>query len=88
MTQDDTITTVLTQSAQERLKQIVARIERLDEEKSQVASDIKDVYNEAKAIGYDTKALRQVVRLRKIDRQERAEMEQITDLYLHALGEI
>lgn len=78
----------LTQSAKEKLKLIVTRIERLEEEKAGIASDIKDVYAEAKALGYDTKALRAVVRLRKIDRQEREEQEQVLDLYLAALGEI
>jgi uncharacterized protein (UPF0335 family) len=78
----------LTKSAQEKLKQIVERIERLEEEKKQTADDIKDVYAEAKALGYDTKVLRTVVRLRKQDRQEREEHEQVLDLYLAALGEI
>lgn len=78
----------LTQSAKEKLKQVVARIERLEEEKAGIASDIKDVYAEAKALGYDTKALRAVVRLRKLDRREREEQEQVLDLYLAALGEI
>lgn len=78
----------LTQTAKEKLKQIVSRIERLEEEKAGIASDVKDVYAEAKALGYDTKALRAVVRLRKIDRREREEQEQVLDLYLAALGEI
>lgn len=78
----------LTQTAKEKLKQVVARIERLEEEKAGIASDIKDVYAEAKALGYDTKALRAVVRLRKIDRREREEQEQVLDLYLQALGEL
>ncbi len=78
----------LTQSAKEKLKQVVARIERLEEEKAALASDIKDVYAEAKSLGYDTKALRAVVRVRKLDRQEREEQEQMLDLYLAALGEI
>ncbi|MFZ4601004.1 MAG: DUF2312 domain-containing protein [Alphaproteobacteria bacterium] len=78
----------LTQSAKEKLKQIVTRIEKLEEEKKGIAADIKDVYAEAKAVGYDTKALRKVVSLRKIDRQEREEQEMVLDLYLAALGEI
>lgn len=78
----------LTQAAKEKLKLVVARIERLEEEKAAIASDIKDVYSEAKALGYDTKALRAVVRLRKQDRREREEQEQMLDLYLAALGEI
>ena len=78
----------LTQTAQEKLRQLVARIEKLEEEKKSVADDIKETYGEAKALGFDSKVLRQVVRWRKQDRQEREEQEQVRDLYLHALGEI
>ncbi|GIK49996.1 MAG: DUF2312 domain-containing protein [Hyphomonadaceae bacterium] len=78
----------LTQTAQEKLRQLVARIERLEEEKKSIADDIKESYAEAKAMGFDSKVLRQVVRLRKQDRQEREEQDQIRELYLHALGEI
>jgi uncharacterized protein (UPF0335 family) len=78
----------LTQSAKEKLKQFVARIEKLEEEKSQLAADIKETYGEAKGLGFDAKVLRQVVKFRKQDRQEREEQEQVRDLYLHALGEI
>ncbi|MGD9738782.1 MAG: DUF2312 domain-containing protein [Bauldia sp.] len=69
-----------------QLKSIVERIERLEEEKKAIADDIKDVYAEAKANGFDTKTLRTVVRLRKQDRAEREEQEALLDLYLHALG--
>lgn len=78
----------LTETAREKLRQIVARVERLEEEKSEVANQIKEVYAEAKSMGYDTKALRQVVRLRKIDRQDREEAEMMLDLYMQAVGEI
>ena len=78
----------LTQTAQEKLRQLVARIEKLEEEKKSIADDVKETYAEAKGMGYDTKVLRQVVRLRKQDRQEREEQEQVRELYLHALGEI
>lgn len=78
----------LTQSAQEKLRQLVARIERLEEEKKSIGDDIKESYAEAKAVGFDSKVLRQVIRIRKQDRQEREEQEQIRELYLHALGEI
>lgn len=77
----------LNKSEQDKLKQIVDRIERLEEEKKQTADDIKDVYAEAKAFGYDTKVLRKVIRLRKQDRQEREEQEQMMELYLAVLGE-
>lgn len=78
----------LTQSAREKLRQLVARIEKLEEEKKSIADDIKESYAEAKAVGFDSKVLRQVVRLRKQDSQEREEQDQIRELYLHALGEI
>ena len=78
----------LTQTAQEKLRQLVARIERLEEEKKSIGDDIKESYAEAKATGFDSKVLRQVIRFRKQDRQEREEQEQIKELYLHALGEI
>lgn len=74
--------------AGDHLKALVARIEHLEEEKAAVASDIKDIYAEAKGNGYDTKALRTVVRLRKQDKDERAEQEAILETYLHALGMI
>jgi uncharacterized protein (UPF0335 family) len=78
----------MTQSAQEKLRQLVARIEKLEEEKKSIADDVKETYAEAKGMGYDTKVLRQVIRIRKQDRQEREEQEQVRELYLHALGEI
>ncbi len=86
----DTVTApqALTQTAQDKLRQLVARIETLEEEKKSIADDVKESYAEAKALGFDSKVLRQVVRLRKQDRQEREEQEQIRELYLHALGEI
>jgi len=70
----------------EQLKSIIERIERLEEEKAGIASDIKDIYAEAKGNGYDTKALRQVIRLRKKDAAERDEEEHILDTYKRALG--
>ena len=75
-----------TQVAREQLRSIVERIERLEEEKKAISDDIKDVYGEAKANGFDTKVLRQVVRMRKQDTSERQEQDAIRDLYLHALG--
>jgi uncharacterized protein (UPF0335 family) len=72
--------------ARDQLKAFVERIERLEEEKKGVADDIKDVYGEAKAAGYDTKVLRKVISIRKQDKDERAEQEAILDTYLHALG--
>ena len=73
--------------AAERLRSFIERVERLEEEKSVIAGAVKEVYAEAKGEGYDTKTLRQVVRLRKMDRAERQEREALLDLYLSALGE-
>jgi uncharacterized protein (UPF0335 family) len=75
------------ETTREKLRQTVAKIERLEEEKREVAEQIKEVYAEAKAIGFDTKALRQVIRLRKIDKAERDEQEMVLETYLIALGE-
>jgi uncharacterized protein (UPF0335 family) len=72
--------------AKDQLKAFVERVERLEEEKKAIADDIRDVYGEAKANGFDTKALRTVVRLRKQDINERKEQEAILETYLHALG--
>ncbi|MGB7286257.1 MAG: DUF2312 domain-containing protein [Salaquimonas sp.] len=75
-----------TMVAKDQLRSIVERIERLEEEKKAIADDIRDVYGEAKANGFDTKVLRQVVSLRKKDLSEREEQDAIRDLYLSALG--
>ena len=75
-----------TRIAKDQLKAFVERIERLEEEKKALSDDIRDVYAEAKGNGYDVKALRQVVRLRKQDKDERAEQEAILETYLQALG--
>ena len=71
-----------------QLKSIVERIERLEEEKKVIAGDIKEVYAEAKANGFDTKILRKVISLRKKDADERQEEEALLDVYLAALGMI
>lgn len=75
-----------TRFAKDQLRAIVERIERLEEEKAVIASDIRDVYAEAKGNGYDVKALRTIVRLRKQDAGERAEQETILETYMQALG--
>jgi uncharacterized protein (UPF0335 family) len=72
--------------AAEELKQIIERIERLEEEKKALADDIKEVYAEAKGRGFDTKVLRTIVRLRASDQEERKEHEAILELYMQALG--
>jgi uncharacterized protein (UPF0335 family) len=75
-----------TRFAKDHLKAFVERIERLEEEKKAIADDIRDVYGEAKANGFDVKALRTIVRLRKQDADERREQETILETYMHALG--
>ena len=72
--------------AADQLRLFIERIERLEEEKKGIADDVKDVYAEAKANGYDTKTLRAVIRIRKQDTAERQEAEALLDLYLAALG--
>ena len=79
---------VLTAAAQGRLRTIIERIERLEEDKAAIAADIKEVFAEAKGEGYDVKVLRKVVRIRKQDKAKRQEEEAILDLYLSAIGEI
>ena len=72
--------------AQDQLRAFVERIERMEEEKKAIADDIKEIYAEAKGNGFDTKVLRQVIRIRKQDRNERLEQEAILELYMAALG--
>ena len=72
--------------AKDQLKAFVERVERLEEEKKAISDDIKDVYAEAKGNGFDVKALRTIVRLRKQDADERREQETILETYMHALG--
>lgn len=70
----------------EQLKSFVERIERLEEEKAAIGADIREVYGEAKGNGFDTKTLRHVIALRKLDSGDRQEREAILDLYMSALG--
>jgi uncharacterized protein (UPF0335 family) len=72
--------------AKDQIKSIIERIERLEEEKKASSDDIRDVYAEAKGNGFDVKALRAIVRMRKQDPDERREQEEVLDAYLHALG--
>ena len=72
--------------ARDQLRTLVERIERLEDEKKSIADDIKDVYHEAKGNGFDTKALRKIVAIRKQDQNERLEQEAIIDTYMAALG--
>ena len=75
-----------TKFAKDQLKSIIERIERLEEEKKAISDDIRDVYAESKGNGYDVKALRTIVRMRKQDPNERAEAETILETYMQALG--
>lgn len=70
----------------DRLRLLIERVERLEEEKKGIADDIRDTYAEAKAVGYDAKIMRQIVRLRKMNPDDRAEMEMVLDTYKAALG--
>jgi uncharacterized protein (UPF0335 family) len=72
--------------AKDHLKAFIERIERLEEEKKAIADDIRDVYAEAKGNGFDVKALRTIVRMRKQDKDERMEQETILQTYMVALG--
>ncbi len=72
--------------AAERLRSYIERIERLEEEKAALAADIREVFAEAKSDGFDSKVMRQVVRLRKMELSDREEQEHILDLYKRALG--
>ena len=76
----------ISSTAQGKLKSIIERIERLEEDKAAVANDLKEVYAEAKGEGFDTKIVRKVVRLRKQDSAKRQEEEALIDLYISAIG--
>jgi uncharacterized protein (UPF0335 family) len=75
-----------TKFAKDQLKSVIERVERLEEEKKTISDDIRDVYAEAKGNGFDVKALRTIVRLRKQDANERQEQETILETYMQALG--
>ena len=70
----------------ERMKLLIERVERLEEEKQGIADDIKDVFAEAKAVGYDTKIMREIIRLRKMKPDDLREFEAVLDIYKTALG--
>ncbi|MDE1900075.1 MAG: DUF2312 domain-containing protein [Alphaproteobacteria bacterium] len=70
----------------ERLRSFIQRIEKLEEDKAAVGEDLKEVYAEAKGVGFDTKIIRQIVRLRKIEVEKRRETDELLDLYKAAIG--
>jgi uncharacterized protein (UPF0335 family) len=72
--------------AQDQLRAFIERIERMEEEKRAISDDIKEIYAEAKGNGFDTKVLRQIIRIRKQDHAERMEQEALLELYMAALG--
>ncbi|MBT3532921.1 MAG: DUF2312 domain-containing protein [Rhodospirillaceae bacterium] len=72
--------------AADRLRQFIERIERLEEEKAALASDVREIYSEAKSVGFDPKVMRQIVKLRKMDTADQQELEALIDTYKHALG--
>ncbi len=75
------------QATREKLKQTIARVERLEAEKAELAADIREVFAEAKSFGFDTKILRKVIGLRKVEAHERAEQEALLELYMGAIDE-
>ena len=76
----------MAEATDDRLRLLIERIERLEEEKKGIADDIRDVYSEAKSVGYDPKIMRQIVRLRKMKPDDRSEQEMVLDTYKVALG--
>ncbi|MDY0871041.1 DUF2312 domain-containing protein [Dongia rigui] len=72
--------------AADHLKSFIERIERLEEEKAAIAGDVKEVYAEAKGNGFDTKIMRQIIRLRKMEPNDRQEQEELLDIYMRAVG--
>ena len=80
--------TNISQSKDDRLKSLIERVERLEEEKKALADDIKDIYAESKSVGFDVKIMRQIIRLRKMNEADRQEQESLLDTYTHGLGMI
>lgn len=72
--------------AADHLKSFIERIERLEEEKAAIAGDIKEVYAEAKGTGFDTRVMRAIIRLRKLEPNDRQEQEELLDIYMRAVG--
>ena len=80
------VTSEAATTTDQRLRLLIERVERLEAEKKGIADDIRDVYAEAKATGYDAKIMRQIVRLRKMEANDRREMEMVLETYKAALG--
>ena len=75
------------QATREKLKQFIARIERLEAEKAELATDIREVYSEVKTFGFDSKVIRKVISIRKQDESERAEQEALLDMYMEVVAD-
>ena len=69
-----------------QLRQLIERIENLEEQKAHISEDIREVFSESKAMGFDTKVMRQIIKLRKMDHDERQEQEELLDIYRNAVG--
>jgi uncharacterized protein (UPF0335 family) len=76
----------MTNISGEQLKSVIERVERLEEDKKNVQEDIKEVFAEAKGNGFDVKIIREIIKLRKMDRDERYEREELLDIYRRAIG--
>lgn len=83
---EDKVDTIPNEATAKQLKAFIERVERLEEEKAAIGGDVREVYAEAKSVGFDTKAMREIVKLRKQDENERQEHEAVLDTYLRALG--
>ncbi len=84
--QDENAVVEIDGAAGKRLKSFIERIERLEEEKSGIATDIKDIYGEAKAVGFDPKIMRKIIRLRKMEEEKRNEEDMLLETYKSAIG--
>lgn len=87
MMSDEQRADTMGEATREKLKQFVARIERLEAEKAELGADLREVYAEVKTFGFDTKVMRKVVALRKQDAMERAEQEALLDMYFEVVGD-
>lgn len=83
---DEAVERAMSSATDDRLRLLIERVERLEEEKKGTADDIRDVYSEGKAVGYDAKIMRKIVALRKMKPDDRSEMETLLEVYKAALG--
>lgn len=88
MISDEDRATQMGQATKEKVRNFIARIERLEAEKAELATDIREVYSEVKAFGFDTKAIRKVISIRKQDADERAQQDAMVDMYMEVVADI